>query len=121
MSAPRKYTDEHDAYIAEHYHEMYAEEIAKAIGAPDANAVRGYARRLAARGVAFKYKKGDLDRSAVLYANVVKPQKKIDYEDVPWQMRITNRNQGVPEMSYNTLGPRGLDNDDPEMLALLKR
>jgi len=114
MSRPRKYTDEHEAYMVEHYHTVSPGDIAKVIGAKDANAVICYATHLRVRkGVVFK-REDKFQRAGN------EPHKVIDYPKVPWHMRITNRHQGHPDMNYNLLGERGLDVGDIDMVEWLK-
>ena len=115
MSRPRKYTEEHEAYMIENYHKVHINDIAKVIGAPDGNAVVGYANHLRKRrGIVFKY---DYRHQT----GEKPPHKVIDYPEVPWQMRITNRDQSSPDMNYNLLGERGLDIDHVDMVEWLKR
>lgn len=94
---PSKYTAEHEAYMREHYHYISPTDIAKVIGAPCADAVVGYARKLLARGMVFKHTEQPPNEEK-------EPHKKIDgYDIVPWHMRIDGRNQFVPTMNYDAV------------------
>ena len=111
---PRGYTKDQEAYMIENYHNIRIDEIAKFIGAPSRNAVMSYAKRLLGRGVVFKHDVIPLPNEKQIH------KIRDGYDTVPWHMRIDGRYQGIPDLNYNILGLRGLDNDDPEMLTWLK-
>ncbi len=90
------YTEEDALYVLEHYHEMYVEAIAENTGIPSGKCVTDYARRLRQRGRVFKH-------TGQMLKEKMQPLVIRDgYDTVPWFMRQSTRNQGIPDLQYMT-------------------
>ena len=89
-----KYTrEEFEAFVYEHYGEMSAEEIGKEFGLSKSTTQKkiGYMRRIAKPEV----KEHITKKPHTIRSVRVEREIKIEYPDVPWHIRLTNRNQAL--------------------------